>query len=477
VTWSNNQTINMASTTKNPSLSSTTRPVKHKHSPGESENKRSKTDSSELPVPELDPSSEIDSWPRFLVIESTDSERNVSNLSKLSPFVIEKSIKGCIGTAVQVKKLQSGGLLVEVARRAQAENLLRLTSLASLSVSVQPHRGLNSSRGVIRTPELADMDPAELLAEMKRFGVIKVDRVSVARGGERKPTNTLILTFNTPSPPLSLKVAYLNIPVKPYIPGPLRCYRCQRYGHHQRTCKRQPVCFKCGSTEHEASDCSSEPKCTSCKGDHAVNFNQCPVWLREKEICRVKTLQNLSFPEARALVEGRQSTTSTAITYSAALKPKSVSIATQTDVTFCQCAPNYTIDTVTKSGCENRSTSTSDIRELTTHQEISISDHHMSASQSASGLASTRSSRGKSLSPRLGSRTAESTSPRAPPRERREEKVAHLAPQSGGNGPPQGGTVSQQSGATRKGVSTEPNKKGKPPFKLVEAPPNTKHNE
>ena len=47
-----------------------------------------------------------DNWPRFLVMESINSEQP---LSKVSPFVVEKAMKG-ICDVVNVKKLRSGAL-------------------------------------------------------------------------------------------------------------------------------------------------------------------------------------------------------------------------------------------------------------------------------------------------------------------------------------------------------------------------------
>ena len=46
-----------------------------------------------------------------------------------------------------------------------------------------------------------------------------------------KRTTTLILTFNTPTLPDSVKACYLQIPVVPYIPNPLLCFKCQKLGH------------------------------------------------------------------------------------------------------------------------------------------------------------------------------------------------------------------------------------------------------
>ena len=34
----------------------------------------------------------------------------------------------------------------------------------------------------------------------------------------------------------SIKAGYLNIPVEPYVPNSLSCFRCQKYGHGQNTC-------------------------------------------------------------------------------------------------------------------------------------------------------------------------------------------------------------------------------------------------
>ena len=49
-------------------------------------------------------------YPKHLVIASLESDA----LSKLSPFAIEKAIKGIVGDVKSVKKLHSGVILVEV---------------------------------------------------------------------------------------------------------------------------------------------------------------------------------------------------------------------------------------------------------------------------------------------------------------------------------------------------------------------------
>ena len=59
-----------------------------------------------------------DAWPRFLVMESINQD---IPLSRLSPFIIEKAMKG-ICDVVNAKKLRNGALLIEVSRCASNQS-------------------------------------------------------------------------------------------------------------------------------------------------------------------------------------------------------------------------------------------------------------------------------------------------------------------------------------------------------------------
>ena len=43
--------------------------------------------------------------------------------------------------------------------------------------------------------------------------------------------NQILLNFNSPKIPDSLKICYLIIPVTQYLPNPVLCYKCQRFGY------------------------------------------------------------------------------------------------------------------------------------------------------------------------------------------------------------------------------------------------------
>ena len=118
-------------------------------------------------------------------------------------------------------------------RKAHAENLLRTQTFHNLKVRVHPHSSLNSSRGIIRCPDLRGCSEQEILDEMKYQGVTAVKRFRIKKDGLLKDTNTFVFTFNTPVLPPMIKIAFLRVNVEVYIPNPLRCFNCQQYGHHE----------------------------------------------------------------------------------------------------------------------------------------------------------------------------------------------------------------------------------------------------
>ena len=241
-----------------------------------------------------------DDWPRFIIIESQDSNKPVA---KLSPFAVQKGIEGIAGTVKDVKQLRSGSILVECAKKAHAVNLQSATTLAGIPITASPHRTLNTSKGVIRTKALDDIDEEEIAQELKSQSVQSVKRITIKKDGNIIKTGTYIITFCKPTPPESLKLGYLNVRVSVFIPRPLRCFQCQKFGHGKDSCRNQPTCMKCSIKGHSSLDCENPAKCSNCQGDHAAASKNCPVFLKESNIQKVKTERKVSYPEARRLVE------------------------------------------------------------------------------------------------------------------------------------------------------------------------------
>ena len=226
-------------------------------------------------------------------------------MADLSPFVIEKCIQSLVGQPKTIKKLKSGDLLLEVDRKQQVENLLKTTKIFDLKVKLSLHQSLNSSKGVIRCPELRPCSDKEIIDNLTDQGVTGVRNVSVRKNGVLKSTNTYVLTFNTPK---KIKVAFLSVNVEVYIPNPLRCYQCQVFGHHEDYCMKKQICGNCGGERHCNDDrnCKNTAKCVNCNGN--CGSDHFPIFLNniapqlEEPITRWK-LTKADWPSFKALCE------------------------------------------------------------------------------------------------------------------------------------------------------------------------------
>ena len=106
--------------------------------------------------------------------------------------------------------------------------------------------------------------------------VIKLDRISVYRDGQRKPPGTFILMFQSQTLPKYIRVGYYRVAVSQFIPNTIRCYKCQKFGHTKLNCRKNEVCNKCGKDHTDSQECTNEVKCVNCQGNHAFNDKTCP---------------------------------------------------------------------------------------------------------------------------------------------------------------------------------------------------------
>ena len=241
-------------------------------------------------------------FPRFIVVEAEDS---VKPITHISPFVIEKTIKSILGTPKSVKKLKNNTILIECFTKQQTINILKHKTLFKQAVKVYPHPSLNSCKGVIRCKDLHYCSSLDDIKEnLKSQSVTDIRRISVKRDGVLKNTNTYIITFSCPTVPPTLKIGFESLKVDTYIPNPLRCFKCQRFGHHTTKCTNTPVCARCAfvGADHSTEHCTAPACCFNCKSGHVAYAKECQTWKDEKDILTIKYKEGISFAEARKLV-------------------------------------------------------------------------------------------------------------------------------------------------------------------------------
>ena len=244
--------------------------------------------------------------PKYLII----SERNEEmSLSRVHSFAISHTIKSYIGPDFEASRIRSGHILLKLKTSDQYKKILKMKEIACSGkvypIIIKPHASLNTCKGVAKSREFTFFETeSEILECLTPQGVTQVKRCSLKKNGEQVPTGTVFLTFNSPVLPRRLSLGFTSIPIDPFIPNPMRCFRCQKLGHTIGRCQRNIACAICAAP-HENDNCDKQAKCVNCDGDHPSFSKKCPVWIFEKEILHIKTTENKSYPEARKLVEAR----------------------------------------------------------------------------------------------------------------------------------------------------------------------------
>ena len=254
-------------------------------------------------------------------------------LKKVSPFFIKKAMQAIIpGEPNSVKKLRDGTLLIETANNIQAEKLLKTDKLHDIPITVEIHRTLNTSRGVISHYDLLYVEVEEIKKEMASQGVIDCRRLTTKRNGEVINTTSVILTFALDKLPCKVFLGYESVPVRPFFPNPMRCFQCQKFGHIAPRCEGKNTCPRCGKDKHDGDKCTSEPHCVNCEGTHPAYSRDCPVMKDERKIMEIKILERIPYSEARKKYRSQMAPTFTkSFSQIVATSKSSCTISTQTE--------------------------------------------------------------------------------------------------------------------------------------------------
>jgi len=231
------------------------------------------------------------------------------SLLNVSPFIIKKVLDGQVdGDFDFVRKLRDGSLLVKVQFNSQIKDLLKLTQIHDLKVNVTIPIGPNTCKGVIFSRDLRTMEESEILENMKDQSVVDVNCMTKKDGNVRTKTGLCFLTFASSKIPEYVTVGYERVQVRPYIQKPMRCNRCQKFGHTSLRCNDKDTskftCGKCAG-DHDTAVCTEKTlKCANCGGPHQSGSAECSSLKKETEILAYMRGHDVSYREAKRKVEG-----------------------------------------------------------------------------------------------------------------------------------------------------------------------------
>lgn len=214
---------------------------------------------------------------------------NAVKLALKNPITIQKLIQNASGSPVSdIKPLRNGDLLVKCLDRPHMNQLLELKKLGDFPVNCKIPISETSSVGVIYgvCPDLTDEEIKNEISSqgVKTFYHLKSKNYT---GTNTRPT-TLKLIFLSKELPKYVQIGFKKYRIKPFIPPPIRCYNCNRWGHISKDCKGHKKCVKCGEN-HDRSECENEPKCGNCGEKHSAAYKGC---IKRKEAIKINEIRS-----------------------------------------------------------------------------------------------------------------------------------------------------------------------------------------
>lgn len=207
----------------------------------------------------------------------------------------------------------------------QAQEALKITSLLDKPVRLETLSKENTSTfhqqqrqqdesQYARYKKCVIRHVSTLLTEEEIKQELKVQQVTRMKKMDRNtgmliPLPLAILTYNLDQQiPAKVTIGFLQYATEPYLPKPMRCNNCQRYGHSTKNCRKTtPTCSFCSET-HTFENCPNKTdknnaKCANCKGNHSAAFKGCPTYDVTNRALETRALEGLNYKEALLKVQ------------------------------------------------------------------------------------------------------------------------------------------------------------------------------
>lgn len=240
----------------------------------------------------------------FKIILRFEEEKGIL---PMSPVKLTSILKNQVGDIIMAKVLRDGNLLIACKSEEQRQRAGKMKEIGKNKVVSTNYigQGTKGAKGVIwGVPTSITTD--EIKANLKGGSVKNVRRLQVNRDGTKRDSESILLEFVGEMLPRKVTLGFMSYNVREYVPMPMRCYNCQRFGHTAKTCKGKRRCARCGE-DHSFEECNhkEQPRCCSCGGNHSVAYGGCEVLRKEKKIQQVRTQGKLTYAEAVRIVNQR----------------------------------------------------------------------------------------------------------------------------------------------------------------------------
>lgn len=223
-----------------------------------------------------------------------------------------------ITSVTELKKTNKNRIMLTLKDKKEANKLINNVNLTKLhQIKSFIPKSFVVTVGVIRDVPLSLTDE-ELMDEYRVPGDIRINKIERMTYWDKEtrqamPSRNLKIEFRSSSLPQEMILFYTRKTVEHFIPKPVICRKCLRYGHVDKIC-RAPVriCAICTAETHAYGvDCPCEHCRRKCKNlckfcntnDHNSMQSICPENKKQMLIKKEMTINKATFIEAKKTIE------------------------------------------------------------------------------------------------------------------------------------------------------------------------------
>ena len=175
---------------------------------------------------------------------------------------------------MKIKFLTSGNVLMSPPDQETYEYLINIQQIEGKPVQLK-QTGQGTNKGILmKYPVLMPLKPI-----LDHPQILKAKRCRIYSGEE---TRQIEITVQGHLPEFLQLGSWGTFYTRPYSREPLRCYNCQRYGHHKNSCNLETRCGVCAGphktelciTKHKEEQ-ETTLKCPNCKETHLAWSKAC----------------------------------------------------------------------------------------------------------------------------------------------------------------------------------------------------------
>ena len=239
----------------------------------------------------------LDNWSRFLTLKT---DKRIS-AAKLENVFLSK----CATKEMSFRHIKDNEWLIETTTKQQSEVFQSLNEIEEFEIKVERHDTLNSIQGTVVIPHSEDDLPSKYLLldslKMRYSNVEDVETYSVpSKKNPENPIRIAKIKFQGQNLPSKIKILGQNRELRPFVPKPLQCTNCYKYGHTSRKCRSQHVCGFCGSSNHPTKwHCCETPRCVNCGMNHHAKSKECPFYTYNTELKLLVSRTGMGIREAK----------------------------------------------------------------------------------------------------------------------------------------------------------------------------------